>query len=462
MLNHLPIILACAVLSGLLAACGNDVPSPSLPSLPGAGELEAVRERGELVIAVRNAPTTFYIGREGKPVGPEHDLAVAFAKNLGVKPRFKVHDSVADMLNALGEGAVDMAAAGLTRTEVREEQFVFGPEYQTVSQQVVCHPDSGKPRDIADLPQLASLVVVADSSYTERLESLKADYPELHWQATGELDTEQLLHEVWRRNIDCTVADSNIVKINRRYYPSLLVMFDLTEQQSLAWPMPSGAEALAAAVENWLQDYRQSGALASVMERYYGFIAQFDFVDKQKLRKRLESRYSEYEHLFVEAAQATGFPAWLLAAQAYQESHWDPNAVSPTGVRGMMMLTRPTAQAMGVEDRLDPAQSIAGGARYLRKMERRLDENISRDNRLYFALAAYNIGFAHLRDAMRLAEKLGKNPYEWRDVREVLPLLSQKKYYRDLPYGYARGTEPVRYVRRIRDYADVIRRLNNG
>lgn len=142
----------------------------------------------------------------------------------------------------------------------------------------------------------------------------------------------------------------------------------------------------------------------------------------------------------------------LLAAIAWQESHWDPLATSPTGVRGLMMLTKPTATTMGIADRLDPEESIKGGAAYLAYIMERLPETIEEDDRIWFALSAYNMGYGHMQDVRKLTEMLGGDPNRWLDVKARLPLLTQKKYYSQLTYGYARGHEAYRYVENIRRY----------
>jgi len=435
--------ILCA--AGLLAGCASEQPGDAIDS---------IQDDGVLRVAVRNAPTSYYIGPDEVPRGPEYDMASDFADYLGVDLEIEVEDSVTDVLAAVADGDVHLAAAGLTNTEERRKRFRFGPTYQTISQQVVCASRGQRADNVEELTQV-DVAVVADSSYEERLKALKKDYPTLTWDSR-EITTEQLLRQVWRKKLDCTVADSNIVDINRRYFPSLLVSFNLTQPQSLAWLMQPVDERLDEALEEWFAEYEDSGELASMKERYYGFITKFDFVDKKKLLERIDSRYDKYDHLFRKAAERYGFPETLLAAQAYQESHWDPKAKSPTGVRGIMMLTKPTARELGVKNRLDPAQSIDGGARYLKRMRERLPDDITEPERTYMALAAYNVGLAHLRDARKLAQRLGKDPHVWSELRQVLPKLSDKRYYKTLKYGYARGLEPVRYVRHIRDYDDVI------
>jgi membrane-bound lytic murein transglycosylase F len=156
--------------------------------------------------------------------------------------------------------------------------------------------------------------------------------------------------------------------------------------------------------------------------------------------------------MFRQTAEKYNLDWHLIAAIAYQESHWNPRAKSPTGVRGLMMLTLDTAKEMGVTNRLDPAQSLEGGVAYFLKLKARLPERIQDPDRSLFALAAYNVGFGHLEDARILTVRNNKNPDLWVDVREHLPLLSKKKYYTTLKRGYARGNEPVIYVDNIQYY----------
>ncbi len=182
----------------------------------------------------------------------------------------------------------------------------------------------------------------------------------------------------------------------------------------------------------------------------------FDYFDIRTFHWRIETRLPLYRKWFEESGKRYNIPWTLLAAQSYQESHWNSRAKSPTGVRGLMMLTQNTARAMGVTNRLDPRQSIFGGARYLASLMDRIPATVHPNNRYLFALAAYNVGFGHLTDARNLAQELGKNPDSWHDLKTVLPLLSQPKYYSKLPFGYARGMEPVRYVDRIVNYQDIL------
>ncbi len=419
--------------------------------------LEQIKTKGELVVLTRNAATTYYESREGY-LGVEYEMAKAFADSLGVKIRFITKEDVSDLFASMSEGDADLVAAGLTQTKAREKYYLFGPTYQTVTQQLVCHRGGKKPKKIKDLAGL-NIKVPLFSSYVNQLEKIKLKFPDVKWEAVEDIDTESLLAQVWAKKIDCTIADDNIVAINRRYYPELSVRFDVTEPEPLAWLLPNNADDLQNELEDWFESYTDSGKLDDVMHRYYGYIERFDYVDVRAYQRKIKSDLPEYIKTFKNAAKNYNVSWTLLAAQAYQESHWQPKAKSPTGVRGMMMLTRTTAKELGIKNRLDPVASIMGGAYYLNKLRKRLPDTVIEPNRTWLALAAYNVGMGHIWDARKLAKKLNKNPDSWQELATVLPLLSNKKYYKKLKHGYARGLEPVNYVKNIRNYQDMLEKL---
>lgn len=436
----------CALLvSGMLFACQQ--------TQAHFGQLKTILQTKQLVVATRNAPTTYYEWHD-ETVGPEYDLTQGFAAHLGVKVTYVVKDTVGELLAAVENGEADIAAAGLTRTPERQQRFLFGPIYQEAQQQVVCRAGGKRPKSVTDLTDL-SLVVPSDTSYVEHLQSLQQHNHGLQWQTTDD-DTEGLLEQVWRKKLDCTIADSNIVAINRRYYPELRVRFNLTKPQALSWIMSKQAKDLQTAVATWLKRYQNDGKLDNVLERYYGYINEFDYVDTRKFKRRIENVLPKYRRDFEKAASKYDLDWTLLAAQAYQESHWRANAKSPTGVRGIMMLTLDTAKELGISSRLDPKKSIFGGARYYKNLYERIPDHITNPDRNWLTLAAYNIGMGHLNDARILAQRLGKNPNSWSDLTDVFPLLSKKKYYKNLQHGYARGRESVDYVQHIRDYHNIL------
>jgi membrane-bound lytic murein transglycosylase F len=423
--------------------------------------VEEIRERGALIVVTRNTPTTYYEGRDQKIVGFEHDLALAFGEYLGVAVQFQVLDSRQDVLNSIRNGDADIAAAGIAMFPDPERNFRFGPAYQEVDQQVVCRRGGRRPTNLLQLA-MVDLVVEGEGTIVERLGTLKGIVPGLTWSVAPELSSEQILGKVWSGDVDCTVAESNIVSINRRYFPELVVKFPLGASMSLCWVMPRRAMLLNRELTAWFHQMKRNGRLEAIYERYYGHLdsyhQDYDYVDNRLFLRRMKNRLPVYENLFRSAAKKHGTSWQLLAALSYQESHWDPESTSYTGVRGLMMLTKATARWVGVKDRLDPKQSIFGGAEYLANIRRKLPDTIHEPDRTWFALAAYNIGPGHLVDAMELAVRLGRDPNQWHTLRAVLPLLSQEKYHTTLKRGYARGSEPTRYVQKIRQYLDVLER----
>ncbi len=431
-----------------------------MPAFSSCGEegtqLGRIKASGVLIVATRNSPTTYYEGADGL-TGLEYDLVRLFAHEVGVKTYFVVPAYFKDLLPMVETGVVHFVAAGLTVTPEREKQVRFGPVYQQITQQVVYKAGTQRPRKVADLVG-REIEVVAGSSHEQELIRLRASYPDLKWKANREQESEELLYRVKEGELELTIADSNEVALNRRYYPELKVAFDLSKPQNLAWAFQhSDDDSLYKAVQGFFNRIKSSGRLRKVIESYYGYVERLNGVDTYRFQRHVRERLPRFVAFFKAAGKQTGFDWRLLAAIGYQESHWNPKAVSPTGVRGIMMLTRPTAKQLGVEDRLDPEQSILGGARYLRMLEKRVPERIPEPDRLWLALAGYNVGFGHLEDARILTEQQGGDSDTWSDVKVRLPLLRQKKYYAVTRHGYARGQEPVDFVDSIRSYYDLLR-----
>ncbi|WP_246129449.1 membrane-bound lytic murein transglycosylase MltF [Halovibrio variabilis] len=421
-----------------------------------ATQVDPPEPGGTLQVATRNSATTYFLDRDGEPAGPEHDLVEAFADAHDWQVEWTLLASTAEVLQALKAGKVQLAAAGLTHLPSRDEHFHRGPTHTDIVEQLVCHRDMRPlPRQVEEMAGI-DIHVTADSSYAAKLQSLVNQYTGIAFEEDSRT-TEMLLTEVAEKRIDCTLADSNIVRTVRRHFPHLEVAMNLTSGDRLGWYLPAGQRPLAERADQWMASTEGQASITAVNQRYYAYISEFDFVDLRALNQRIDERLPAYLQLFLQAEDETGMPADLLASLAYQESHWDPQAVSPTGVRGIMMLTQNTAQSLGVDNRLDPAAAIDGGARYLADRHERLPDTLPEPDRTYLALASYNIGRGHVLDAQQLARELGKDPNSWEDMKEVLPLKADKRYYPQTRYGYARGYEPVHYVQRIRNYQDVIR-----
>ena len=419
--------------------------------------LDQIRQNGELVVITRNGPTTYYEGLDGK-TGFEYDIVKKFAEHLDVKLRIKLPDNFSDGIPMLNGGQADLIAAGLTITEARKALIRFSPSYQKITQQLIYKKGTRKrPRSVEDILD-GRLYVVAGSSFEERLLALQQEHANLQWQPTDELDVEQLLQSVNTEKIDFTIIDSNEFELNRRFYPELRVAFDISEPQYLAWAFRNDRDdnELYAAAVAFFDDIEKNGTLTYLLERHYGYARQFKPVVTTIFMRHAQERLPPYQYMFEDAGQETGLDWRLLAAVAYQESHWVTNAVSPTGVRGIMMITGKTAGQLGVRNRLDARESISGGARYLKMLKDKIPADIPDPDRTWMALASYNVGFGHLEDARKITESQGGDPNKWLEVKKYLPLLSKSKWHKRTKHGYARGSEPVVYVRNIRSYFDLL------
>lgn len=423
-----------------------------------SGLLEKIKAKKELEVVMVNGPTTYFVGAIGEE-GFEYLLLKEFAEHLGVALKLHVVSTVNEAMALTKEGVGEITAGALTKTKEREEAYVFGPSYYSVKEYVICHQKMIKrqefPRSLSDLVGL-KIVVGKGTSYEESLTELQKELPELLFETSVEHSSEQLLALVAEDKIDCTVVDSNIFLVNNRYYPALRKAFSISDNKKLAWILREGGKGLNENLIAWLSKLECSGQMAQLKDHYYSSAQQFNYVNISVFHKRLKSRLPKYKELFMKAGAKYDIPWTLLAAQSYQESHWDRLAKSPTGVRGMMMLTLPTAKEMGVKYRLNATQSVYGGAKYYAQLLERVSPDVQGVERYKFAYAAYNVGMGHLIDARALARKLGKDPNRWKDLKTVLPLLSQRKYYKDLKYGYARGQEPVDYVEAIYEYHAIL------
>ncbi len=420
---------------------------------PKLNKLEQIRKSGILRIATRNSPTTYYVQKDG-PAGVEFELASQFAEFLGVTPVFVTEDNINDIFTSLDEQKADIAAAGLTATSDRKNQFLFGPPYQEISSKLVFKQGKKWPRNFSQLD--GSLRVLANSSHASMLLELKKEFPELSWSETEEHSPEELLEMVLEETIDYTIVDSVELNLKRQFKTELAIAFTVGEAQQLAWALPKNDDySLFTKVVEFFGQNQQSGKVAQLLDQYYGHMNDFDYVGARTFLKAAQTDLDGFKPMFQEAA-GNDIDWRLLAAMGYQESHWNPKAKSNTGVRGIMMLTQNTAKQLGVKSRLDPEQSIYGGADYFRHMLERVPERIAEPDKTWFAMAAYNIGWGHVEDARVITQRQGGDPDKWIDVKQRLPLLKQKKYYKQSRFGYARGDEPVKYVNNIRRYFDVL------
>ncbi|RKQ40615.1 membrane-bound lytic murein transglycosylase MltF [Enterobacter sp. R1(2018)] len=424
------------------------------PSIPWFGKAEnriaAIQSRGVLRVSTIASPITYSVANN-KASGFDYELAQQFADYLGVKLQIRVRPNINALFDDLDNGDADLLAAGLVYNTERSQHYQAGPTYYSVSQQMVYRVGSPRPKTLAGLKE-NQLVLSPGIAVLSDLLALKENkYPDLTWRIDDKRTSSQLLQQVVDGGIAFTISDSIAISIFQRVHPQLAVALDVTDEQPVTWfSMRDGDDSLSAALLDFYNKLSGDGILARLEEKYLGHIGEFDYVDTRTFLNAVDAILPELQPLFEK--YATDIDWRLLAAISYQESHWDNQATSPTGVRGLMMLTKNTAQSLGLTDRLDAEQSISGGSRYLKDMMGKVPETVPEDERIWFALAAYNMGYAHMLDARQLTAKLKGNPDSWADVKVTLPLLSQKQYYSKTTYGYARGHEAYAYVENIRKY----------
>ena len=442
LLRHILRLSKATLLFGLLTLAGCEAePRPKT-------QQAQIQARGELRVGTLYHPLYYFL-RDEQQEGLDYELARLFADSLGVELRMIPAYNLDDLFALLDGGKVDMLAAGLTSTPLRRRHYRFGPSYYEVAQTLVYRKGQPRPKEPEQIA--GDIRVLAGSSQAEWLHGLQQQLPELNWETRRDADAEDLLRQVAEGRAAHTLVEDTLLARTQRYYPNVEAAFSLGDPQPVAWVIDRrDDDSLLGKMLSFFNEQQQAGTLARLNEKYFGHVQDFDYVDTRTFLRRAEDLLPRYQPLFERHA---GELDWrLLAAVSYQESHWDPRARSYTGVRGMMMLTEDTARQVGVEDRLDPEQSIRGGARYLASLMSRLPEAIPEDERIWFALAAYNLGLGLVLDVRRLTKMREQDPNSWSQVKENLPLLHQPRWHSQTRYGYARGREAQKFVNNVRQY----------
>jgi len=417
--------------------------------------LDQILSAGELRVVTLNSPSTYYLGADG-PQGPEYDLAAQFAADLGVALNIYSVRNPSELREEVSSGRAHIAAAGLAREQAAPKQTRYGPAYQLVREHLIYRAGADRPRNLVEASRNGHIEVATNSPHAATLARLRLESPDLSWVENPDAEIDSLLYRLSRREFDYTIADSNEFAIGRSFHPDIAVAFSLTQGKSIAWLVNSTDTTLLSRVTSFFSVIESDGRLASVLTSYYTKKAAPPVLHARNFIMDVRERLPLYVDWFKEAAAEVGMDWRMLAAIGYQESKWIPDAISPTGVRGLMMLTDDTAESLGVEDRLDPRQSIHGGARYFIYVRNMIPGRIKEPDRTWFTLAAYNMGFGHIEDARVFAQAAGKDPDKWDVVREYLPLLTQEKWYSQAKRGYARGWEPVQFVDSIKLYMSML------
>ncbi|CAB1368270.1 membrane-bound lytic murein transglycosylase MltF [Denitratisoma oestradiolicum] len=440
MVRPLALLLVTLPLMSLLSACQR---------------LPAPEQSGELVVAIRQEPVV--AGVEGqKNTSFERDMVNAFAEKLGVDARFVVAADDGELVRLVKKGKVHFAASSWTSG--KDGLNYTSPLLET-AQVVVGHTD-----DIAleaDPVELDGHTVEAieASPQWEALQKLAGTPARFKLQARSRVSDLDVLRDVAEQRVEFAATNLLHYRLGLQFMPELELALTLPGKLRYGWAFAPEAKSLWRQAEDFVVEARGNGTIARFADRYFGNIERIKPDGIARLIQDARTLLHRYRRDFQDAQEITGIDWRLLAAVAYQESKWDPLATSPTGVRGMMMLTEDTADALGVSNRLDPRQSIRAGAKYLASLMEELPSQIVEPDRTWLALAAYNLGMGHLRGGRSLALGLKRDPDSWYEMKKVLPLMSRPEYYARLKAGPARGGEAVIMVENIRTFHSILSRL---
>lgn len=409
-----------------------------------------------LKVATLYSPTSYFTYRD-EEMGFDYSLIKQFADDKALALDLKVAPSMAKMIEMLDSGEVDIIAYEIPVTAEYKRSVIYtGPENTTT--QVLVQPKKNNPDSlITDVTQLVGkdIYVEKDSKYQFRLENLNDELGggiNIHTVDLDTLITEDLIELVSNGTIPLTVVDSDIARINKTYYRDLDITMALSFPQRSAWGVSPQKSWLADSINNWMDMEQQRQEMSQLLKKYF----ELSKTEEDSYNIDFSSgRISPYDHIFKKYAEKIGWDWRLLAAQGYTESHFNPNAISWAGARGIMQIMPGTALAMGLSQAniTDPEANIATAVKLIGRLDKALESRIpDPEERKKFIIASYNSGHAHIYDAIELAKKTGRDPQVWdKNVSEALMLKSNPKYFNDpvVKYGYFRGRQTTAYVRDV-------------
>lgn len=396
-----------------------------------------------------------YFDDGASEIGVEYQLLQQFCEQNDLQLQVLVYPNNSEMFSALELGRIDVAGGHLTITEKRQQRFNFSRPFAHSSIKVVTWSKWKNIKSLADLKH-AKGAIVADSSYQEFIQQQDIQFE--HLSDDNQKNLFELIGMVSKKQLDFTLADSEIIEIYDKFFPNLLFPLQLTEPTGIAFALNrTDSHRLKQRLDLMLEKTQVDGRLQQFREQIIQQIPKLKTTQTIAFLTYLYTRWSNLRTLFKQTAAQHDFNFLLLAAISYQESHWNSKAVSPTGVRGLMMLTQRTAKEVGISDRNDPQQSLIGGIRYFKKLYAKFPERISPQDRIAFALASYNMGYRHLEDARILTQRNHKDPDLWTAVEPFLRQLNQPKIGKTLKWGVADGETAANYVNNIFTYWQMLR-----
>jgi len=423
-----------------------------------AADLEEIKKRQVLRVLTRNSGTTFFLYK-GEQLGFDYELAREFAKNLDVRLEIIVPPSREALFQYLEAGKGDLIAAGVTRTSEREQEYAFSAPYQFVNELLIVPATDTSTQGLADLKG-KKISVRKSSSYYQTLSSLKDELGFEIDVLPEDLETEDILARVGAGKIAATLADSNIVELELTYNDNIRSVGPVGDLKEICWATRKDQPNLKAAADAFLKKLYKGVFYNMTVTKYFKNAKQMRLATG-KTRSDKAGQLSPYDDLARKHARAYEFDWRLVTSQMYQESRFDPNAKSWVGAKGLMQVMPRTAQELKVDDVIDPDKGVLAGVKLMARYSAMFDSpDVKAKDRIRFALASYNCGPGHVKDARLLAKEMGLNPDKWfGNVEKAMLLLSKAEIAKKARYGYCRCDEPVKYVSQIQSRYDTYAKL---
>jgi len=415
---------------------------------------DLIQKRGVLIYGTR-ASLLSYFKSGDDIIGYEYQLLKKFTEAKGLQLKTKLYDSNGDLFDDLENGKIDIASGHLTVTKARAEKFSFTTPISQTNIDLITHFEHRNKTDLLDF-QKKHGVIIENSSYQELLSELP-NFKPTKLSTSADLSLFDIIRKINSKEIDYTFGDSEIIDIYQHFIPGIYQVIQLSEATDTAFMLRQNrSKDLKQLLDEFITQAKQTDLLKELKGQIMVHIPDIDKANTVTFFDKLQTTWPEIKDLVYQVAEENDFDIALLAAISYQESHWEVNAKSFTGVKGLMMLTESAAQDMNVEDRTDPKQSLEGGIRYLRHMQNKIPDRIEEPHKTLMALAAYNIGFGHLEDARILTQKAGKNPDNWFEIEPFLAKLNNPSIKHELKRGNADGYTAVIYVNNIMTFKQLM------
>ena len=417
------------------------------------------RERDKIV-AITDYNSTNYFEYRGQLMGYQYELLQELADHLGKRLEVIVDNNLNEKFDKLVRGDVDLIAANLTikkkKKKIADFTVPHGNTRQVLVQRKPENWEHLRPRDmdrqlIRNQLDLAGKVIHVQkhSAYAERIENLAEEIGDTIFIETMNKETEELIDMVSKGEIDYTICDENLAKLNESYYENLDIRTPVSFPQHFAWAVTKGNDQLLRDVNKWFDNYKTTTRYRVIYNKYYNNTYTLKYRQSDFLAHE-GGKVSYFDDQIKEYSEKLGWDWRLLASLIYQESRFNPKVKSWAGAFGLMQLMPQTAARFGVDATSSPVENIRAGVGFLQWLDRQFtSKNMSEEEKIKFMLASYNAGYGHVEDAMKLAEKNGKDPYKWEDNVDYYILnKSNPRYYQDpvVQFGYCRGKEAYNYV----------------